>query len=111
GCGQAACHIAASCTRASLLTSEGSLVRTQLRPAGIPARTRSASLAMTPMADAGPAVDTLVPAVRPVRREGDLAAVDRDQLDPGVAGVDIEFLTLLHGQLDPGGRRLALVPG
>src|SRR5215831_13483631 len=49
--------------------------------------------------------------VLPLLREGDVAAVDRDQLDPRAAGGDLELLALLRGQLDPGGRRPALVPG
>src|SRR5215467_4897103 len=45
-------------------------------------------------------------------REGDVAAMDRDQLDPGVAGGDLELVTTLPcGQLDRGAPRLALVPG
>src|SRR5215470_15521325 len=53
----------------------------------------------------------LTSVVLPPLREGDVAGVDRDQLDPRAAGGDLELLTLLRGQLDPGGRRLALVPG
>src|SRR5215831_19534125 len=64
---------------------------------------------MTPMADTSPAF--LTSAVRPLLPEGDLAAVDRNQLDPRVAGGNLEILPILRGQLDPGGRRFALVPG
>src|SRR5215471_11020276 len=66
---------------------------------------------MTPVVDTSPALLTLVSAVRPLLPEGDLAAVDRDKLDPRVAGRDLELLPVLRGQLDPGGRRSALVPG
>src|SRR5262249_43716614 len=92
------------------LTSERSLVRTQSRPqAKQPGG--SQHQAMTPLVDTSAAYLTLVSAVRPLLREGDLAAVDRDQLDPSVAGGDLELLTLPRGQPDPGGPRLALVPG